>query len=228
MSNIAIIPARGGSKRLSEKNILDFQGRPIIQWTLEAAYVADIFEKIIVSSDHERIKEIAKKNRAEVHTRDHDLSSDEARVVDVCLSVLDEEEHNGREYDIVYCLYPTAALRTSDDIIKLSEIMKSEQYDFAMAVTNYDVPPHQALIKNDDASLHAMWPELVNKREDEIGQIVVDNGSTYAARVEKFRKYRTFYGPKLGGHLMPKIRSVDINTVDDFELAKFYASRIAK
>ena len=93
-------------------------------------------------------------------------------------------------------------------------------------MTTYPLPPHQALRLAEDGTLAPMWPDLVNLRADKVGRLVVDNGSTNAAKVAAFRQHRAFYGPALRGHLMPRERSVDIDEQADYDLACYYAERL--
>jgi len=223
MGRIAIIPARGGSKRLPRKNIIDFNGLPMITWTIQAAQKSNCFERIIVSTEDAEIAAIASDAGAEVSNRPHKLATDSTRVVDVCLELLNITEKQGQLYKQFCCLYATAPLRTAEDIRATMDLIEPGKCDFSMAVTTYDVPAYQSLKKNKDGSLSPMWPELINLREDQIGELVVDNGSTYAADVSAFRKCCSFYGSNLRGHLMPRSRSVDINVAEDYELAKYYS-----
>jgi N-acylneuraminate cytidylyltransferase len=95
-----------------------------------------------------------------------------------------------------------------------------------MAVTEYDLPPHQALKLEAGGALKPMWPDLVNLRDKQVGKLVVDNGSTYAATVDGFRKQRSFYGSPLRGHVMPRERSVDLNSFMDLEIAKVHYRKL--
>ncbi len=113
MNSLAVIPARGGSKRLPRKNILDFCGRPIIAHTIESALNSDLFSKVVVSTEDDEIARHGQRYGAEVLMRPDFLASDTARVVDVCLQVLKEEESQGRSYDVMCCLYATEYKRAS-------------------------------------------------------------------------------------------------------------------
>jgi pseudaminic acid cytidylyltransferase len=222
---LAIIPARGGSKRLPRKNILPFLGRPIIAHTIEAATMSGCFTRILVSTEDAEIADAARAAGAEIHQRDPSLATDAATLIDVCLDILASEERQGRTYDSFSCLYATAPLRRADDVAAVVALVDRTDTDFALAVTTYPLPPHQALRMEDGGVLSPKWPELVNLRADKIGRLVVDNGSTYAARVSAFRAHRSFYGPRLAGHVMPRERSVDIDEQSDYDLACWYAER---
>jgi pseudaminic acid cytidylyltransferase len=212
---LAIIPARGGSKRLPRKNILDYLGKPLIAWTIEAAVQSNCFSEIVVSTDDEEIASVAAKYWVKVEKRPAELANDEARVVDVCLDVLVR-----RSTAQFACLYATSPLRTASDISGAVGLLKPFRCDFSMAVTPFEASPHQAL-KENEGYLEPMWPELIEKRHSEIPKLFVDNGSTYAATVEAFKQHKTFYGPNLRGYVMPRERSVDIDTQMDLDYARF-------
>ena len=223
---LCVIPARGGSKRLPRKNVLDFRGKPMLLHTIEAAQQSGCFDRIVVSSDDEEILAVARQAGVVAAVRSAELSGDAARVVSVMFDLLDSERGEGRDYDILCCLYPAAPLRGAEDIQAVVSLVAQGQGDFALAVTDYGLPPHQALRLDGAGVLAPMFPDLVNMRDEEIGRLVVDNGSTYAATVSAFREHATFYGPRLHGHVMPRARSVDINNADDLDLVDYYFGRL--
>ena len=223
---LCVIPARGGSKRLPRKNVLDFRGKPMLLHTIEAAQQSGCFERIVVSSDDEEILEVARGAGVVAAQRSAELSGDAARVVAVMFDLLDSELQEGRDYDLLCCLYPAAPLRRAEDIRAVVGLVEPGRADFALAVTDYGLPPHQALRLGEAGSLAPMFPDLVNMRDEEIGRLLVDNGSTYAATVPAFRAEASFYGPGLRGHIMPRARSVDINNADDLDLVDYYYGRL--
>ena len=219
MKAIALIPARGGSKRLPRKNVIGFLGRPIIAYTIEAAFQSGCFDRVVVSTDDEEISDAAKAAGADVVIRPSALASDEASVVETCLDFL--ETKTG--YDVLCCLYATAPLRNADDIRHVVSLIDPGRCDFAMALTEYSYPPFQALRQTENGSLAPMFPNLVEKQTQDIGPLLVDNGSTYAASIPAFQQTCGFYGPGLKGHVMPQSRSVDLDGVDDLRLLEFFA-----
>ena len=223
MTVIGVIPARGGSKRLPRKNIVEFHGKPIIAWTIEAAYAVGVLDRVIVSTEDREIAETAKRFGAEVVARPDELASDAAMVRDVCLDLIAREEEAGRRYDILCCLYATAPLRRAEDIRRVVSLVRDEGADFALAASEYLQPPHQALRLDADGSVVPFLPALVDKRASEIGRLVVDNGSTYATRIDAFRRTGSFYGTPMRVHVMPRERSIDIDDAADLELARFHA-----
>lgn len=222
MKATCVIPARGGSKRLPRKNIIDFFGKPMIAHSIEAAKACARFERIVVSSDDAETLDIARKFGADPVSRQSGLASDTARVSDVLLDYLDQEESAGREHDIICCLFAAAPLRRAEDVAAVVDLITPGECHFAIAVTEYDLPPHQALKLASDGMLSPMWPDLVDLRDEQVGPLVVDNGSTYAATVDAFRRQRNFYGTPLRGHRMARERSVDLNSAADLEIAKVH------
>jgi pseudaminic acid cytidylyltransferase len=226
--HLAVIPARGGSKRLPRKNIVDFFGKPIIHYTIEAARNAGIFSRILVSTEDLEIAEISKRSGAEVDTRPTSLATDSATIVEVCLELLDRLEKSGERYTTLSVLYATAPLRTSEDIRLTWQLLRPNVCEFAMAVTEFQQPVHQALRMEKDGVMKPIFSESIEKRAAAMGNYFSGNGSTYSVNVAAFRRHAGFYGGLLKGHTMPMERSVDIDTKDDLEMAKFYHERMTR
>jgi pseudaminic acid cytidylyltransferase len=214
ISKIAIIPARAGSKRLPKKNILNFLGDPIIVHTIRAAINSKIFDEIIVSTDCKIIKKISKKFPVKIHNRLKKFATDRSTINELCTSLIKENQKIGNIWDIICVLYPTAPLRTSNDIKNTVKLI-SKDTNFAVGVTTFDHYPHHALVSK-NKKLIPVWPKLINIKKFKNGKFLVDNGSTYAAKVNSFLKYKSFLGPKAKGHIMPKLRSIDIDTKEDY------------
>ena len=225
---VALIPARGGSKRLPRKNIIEFLGKPVICYTIEAAIECNCFEHVVVSTEDKEIASIAEHYGAQVEIRTESLACDTATVVEVCVDYLEKARAQGAEYNILCVLYATAPLRSARDVQQVVDLLQPEKCDFSIAVTEYDMPPHQALMMLDNLSLEPMWPDLINVRTSEFERLCVDNGSTYAVSVPAFLESRSFYGPNLRGYYMPRSRSVDIDTREDYDLARYYAESVIR
>jgi pseudaminic acid cytidylyltransferase len=223
MAAVAIIPARGGSQRLPRKNIADFLGRPMLAYTVDAAIESGCFTRVVVSTEDDEIAEVASRTGAVVDRRSPELATHQVGLVDVCLDFLVREEREGRQWQYLACLYATAPMRNAQDIRNTMALLEPGRCGFAMAVTSYDHYPHQAMKFEAGAALTPMWPDLVTKRGSDLPPLRAGNGSTYAVDVTEFRKYRSFYGPNLRGHDMPRDRSVDIDTRDDLDFAIWLA-----
>jgi CMP-N-acetylneuraminic acid synthetase len=184
----------------------------------------DFLDRVVVSTEDAEIADVARKFGAEVDHRPARLATDQARVLDLCLEFLDRERRAGRSWDVMACLYATAPMRTAADIRAAVDLLEPDRCDFVMAVTRYPLPPHQALKLEAGGLLLPMWPELIELRASELPQLVVDNGSTYVVDVAAFERHQTFYGPKLRGYEMPRERSIDIDTREDYEYALWSVS----
>jgi N-acylneuraminate cytidylyltransferase len=219
LSAFAIIPARGGSKRLPRKNIIDFLGRPIIGYTVDAAIRSGCFDRVVVSTEDDEIATVAAACGATVDRRAAALATDAVGVVDVCLDFLDREAAASRNWQVMACLYATAPMRVAADVRATISLLEDGVCGFAMAVTSFDLSPYHAMKLSPDSRLTPLFPDLIELQERDLPRLRVDNGSTYAVNVAEFRKHRTFYGPNLRGHEMPRARSSDIDTPEDYELA---------
>lgn len=220
MRRIAIIPARGGSKRLPRKNILEFMGKPIIAWTIESALETGLFDHVYVSTEDQEIADIAVHYGAKLDERPEELAADTAGVRDVCIEFLSRHP-----CELLCVLYATAPLRTADDIKSVVNLLEPGTCDFALAAAHYGQPPHQALKRTGEHTVKPMWPDIVSARASDIGELVVDNGSTYAFHVPAFLENKSFYAPDMRVYMMPRERSQDIDEALDFELAGFFAAR---
>ncbi len=223
MKRCCLIPARGGSKRLPRKNVVDFLGKPIIAYGIEAALETGLFERVVVSTDDAEIADVAKRFGAVVAVRPPALATDRAQVIQVIMGFVESEEATGREYDMLCVLQATSPLRNADDIRAVVGLIEPGVCGFSMAVTDYDLSPHQALINDGNGFLVAMWPELVTKRKQDVPAFLCDNGSTYAFDMAALKKEKAFYGSTLKGYRMSRERSVDIDVAADLEMAKLFA-----
>lgn len=216
---IAVIPARGGSKRLPRKNILPLNANPLIGYPIRAALSSNLFDDVIVSTEDEEISEIAASFGATVITRPSKLAQDRSTVVEVCTHILGLNEY--KAVDRFCCIYATAAFLKSIDLSRSRDLMEEEPAaDYVMGVSTYNYPPVQAL-REDEGYLTYMWPEFRGKQSQEYPALVVSNGTLYWARANCFQKEQSFYGRRLKGYLLS---AVDIDTLSDYEHAKKVAA----
>lgn len=226
LRNLAVIPARGGSKRLPRKNIADFFGKPIIAHTIDAARESNLFDRIVVSTDDDEIAKIAEQFGGDVDKRPVSLGTDTATVADVCVELIGRLERSGEGYDTLTVLYATAPLRNAEDIRSTYALLAPGKCDFAMAVSEFRQPVAHAMRKDANGDLSLVFPEYLKLRAAEAGTFVAGNGSTYCVGMDVFKSVRDFYGEKMRGHLMPPERSVDIDTADDLKLAQLFGARL--
>ncbi len=222
---MAIIPARGGSKRFPRKNIALLDGRPLLHYAVEAAKKAAIFDRIVVSTDDKEIAGIAEGLGAEVLMRDAELGSDDATVPQVCIDVISKYEKKGVEVGNICILLPTSPLRAGDDIRKAFELFESSGADYLMSITDYRYSPFRALKKTGDGFLNPLYGSEYLTQDQKNPKVFVHDGSIIFARAAQLRKDRTYYGERIVGYYIPPKRTVDINEPFDLELAEYLIRR---
>ena len=223
---LAVIPARGGSKRLPRKNLAPFFGQPIIAHTIRAALDSKCFDRVVVSTEDSEIAEVARRHGADVDNRPAALADDRATVVDVCIELLMREAKVGKNYAVLCALYATAPLRGPDDIKATLALIEPGRCDFALAVTEYDLPPYRALRRAPNGTLQPMWPDLAFAKSQDLPPLYVNNASTYAVSVTAFLKHRSFTGPCARGHVMSRGQTTDIDVAEDLEEARHKAEKL--
>lgn len=209
---IAVIPARGGSKRLPRKNILPFNGKPLIHWVIKTCIQSQLFDDVIVSTEDPEISDISVKDGASVHKRHKNLAQDHSTVVEVCTDVL-----IARNCEIFCCVYPTAVLLTVSDLITSYEKFIKVRCDTLISTAKFEFSPFEALIKRDDGFFERLLPSYHHKQSQEFPETVVDAGAFYWAKKEQFLCDKSFYTKKLSNFELSADKTIDINTKDDFK-----------
>ena len=221
MKNIAIIPARSGSKGLKDKNIKLLNGKPLLAYSVEAALESKIFDEVMVSTDSEKYAAIARDYGANVpFLRSAELSSDTASSKDVILDVLNRYEASGKIFDTFCLLQPTSPLRTASDIIKAYEYFSEKD---ALAVVGVTEADHSPLIYGtlpEDRSMVGFIKDgIKDKPRQALETYYRINGAMYIASVEYYREFCDFYKDRCYAYVMGREVSVDIDSELDFELA---------
>lgn len=224
---LGIIPARNGSKRLPGKNIRLFLGKPIISYTIQAAKQSRCFHSLVVSTNCKKTAAISRKYQVQVRMRPSALATDSASVADVCKFILEQEDVRQEQFDMFCVLYATSPLRGPKDIRSVINLVKYKGHRSAMAVTTFGYPINQALSQNRRRIL-PVFPKIFKKNAKELPKYLVDNGSTYAVKTDYFLSHHSFCSSDLGVHVMPRIRSVDIDTGEDFFIAETTARALRK
>ena len=227
MNRVAIIPARGGSKRLPRKNILEIMGRPMLSYPVGAALKSGLFSQVIVSTEDEEISAIAESAGARV-VRPAALAQDRATVVQVCLHVLSVLKRERQLPVLFCCIYPTAVFITPADLAGSAALMdEPPPADVVMAVSEYNLPPVQAL-ETAGGFLRPKWPEYVSLQSQFHPELVADTGTLYWARTGAFQAEMTFYSRRLKGFAIARKRAVDIDTPQDLDVARTLAPLLMK
>ncbi|BAT72262.1 N-acylneuraminate cytidylyltransferase [Thermosulfidibacter takaii ABI70S6] len=221
---IAIIPARGGSKRLPNKNILPLAGKPLVAWTIEAALDSKYLDEIILSSDDEKILEIGKSYGITSIKRPHYLADDTAKTVDVILYHLELIEP---EPDYTVLLQPTSPLRTSKHIDEAIEWLSEKNADAVISVSEIGFPIEWCNVLPEDKNLvNFIKDEHLNVRSQDLPKRYRINGAIYVVKTEKFMKHQTFFLKKnVYAYVMDRISSVDIDDQFDFLFAEFLITK---
>jgi pseudaminic acid cytidylyltransferase len=218
---VAIIPARGGSKRIPRKNIRPFAGRPIIAYSIQAALVSGLFDEVIVSTDDDGIADIAQKHGATVpFRRSPDLADDHATTIAVVQHALGWLADNGRDIDLACCIYATAPfLRAADLRDGLAKLIDSGR-SFAFSVTSFEFPIQRALRLRPDGALDAVAPEHANTRSQDLEPAYHDAGQFYWGRAAAFREERVLFSPESVPVILPRYLVHDIDTEEDWVRAE--------
>jgi len=218
--NIAIIPARGGSKRIPHKNIKLFSGKPIIAYSIEAATQSGLFTEVMVSTDNNEIAEIAKKFGANVpFFRSPQTANDYANIGEVVEEVLLNYQNQGKIFDNVCCLLATAPFIKPERLIEAYQLMKEKGYDSIFPIVRFSYPIQRALRLN-NGSVSMFQPENFAKRSQDLEPAYHDSGQFYWMKVEAFMKQKRFFAQNSGAIILPETEVQDIDTEEDWKLAE--------
>lgn len=219
MSAIAMITARGGSKRIPKKNIRPFLGQPIIAYSIQAALASGVFDEVMVSTDSEEIAQIARACGASVpFMRSAKASDDYASTDDVIKEVLTEYEKCGKHFDSFCCIYPTAPFVTPDKLKYAMELLKTA--DSVMPVVAFSYPPLRGLQLNEKGELRRIWPEYANARSQDLPTYYHDCGQFYCCKTAPFLENGTTDLDNMVPMLMDEMEVQDIDTFEDWEIAE--------
>ncbi|WP_217269752.1 acylneuraminate cytidylyltransferase family protein [Neobacillus endophyticus] len=219
--NIAIIPARSGSKGLKDKNILELKGKPLIAYTIEAAINSGCFDMVMVSTDSEKYAEISRKYGAEVpFLRSKSTSEDCSSSWDVVREVLSRLSKIGKEFDIITLLQPTSPLRNCDDIRAAIELFNTKNASYVTSICEAEHSPLLCNTIDESLSMNGFLNMENLKRRQELPLYYRLNGAIYIIKKTFLESGEFFYGLKSFAYIMPNERSIDIDTKLDFIIAE--------
>lgn len=220
MSSVAIITARGGSKRIPRKNIKEFLGKPIIAYSIEAAIASGAFDSVMVSTDDAEIAEISKKYGAEIpFLRSDKTSNDYAVTADVISEVLDEYKNLGKEFDFFACIYPTAPFITAEKLREAVKAFKKSGADSLVPVVKFEFPPQRGFVC-ENGFIRYQYPEYANTRSQDLEPIYHDCGQFYISSSESFYRSHTLIAEKTVPYIIPETEVQDIDTETDWVIAE--------
>ena len=222
--NIAIIPARGGSKRIPRKNIKTFCGKPMIAWSIEAAKEANLFDRIIVSTDDEEIAKVAKKWGAEVpFMRPAELSNDFAGTTEVITHATKWAQDQGWPLEAVCCIYATAPFVRQNDLQRGLDALRSGPWAYAFTAAEYAAPVFRSFKQVESGGIEMFFPEHFSTRSQDLPMALHDAGQFYWGRPNAWLSGARIFDRHSTPVFIPRWRVQDIDTVDDWVRAEMMA-----
>ncbi len=219
---LAVIPARGGSKRIPRKNIREFAGKPMIAWSIEAARASSCFDRVIVSTDDAEIAEVARQWGAEVpFMRPAALADDHTGTIPVIAHAIDWLRAHGETPEQVCCVYATAPFVQPEDLRRGLEALQSRDADYAFSVTRYAFPIQRALRITDDGHVAMFQPEHFATRSQDLEEAWHDAGQFYWGRAAAWLEERPLFAAGSVPVVLPPHRVQDIDTPEDWVRAEW-------
>jgi pseudaminic acid cytidylyltransferase len=219
---IAVIPARGGSKRIPRKNIKPFCGKPMIAWSIEVARASGLFDHIVVSTDDAEIAEVAKVHGAEVpFMRPAALSDDHTATSPVVVHAMERYREHGHMPDPVCCIYATAPFVTAADLQRGLQTLTDTGSDYAFSVTSYAFPIQRAIKLNQEGRVEMFQPEHFNTRSQDLKEAFHDAGQFYWGRAEAWLTGKPIFSTDAAPVMLPRHRVQDIDTPEDWVRAEW-------
>lgn len=219
--NIAVIPARGGSKRIPRKNIKPFCGKPMIAWSIEAAKKSGCFEKIVVSTDDAEIADIARQFGAEVpFVRSEALSDDFAGTEAVVVDAINQLQQQQWVFAHTCCIYPTAPLLMPAALQQGLALLENEHTDFAFSATTFDYPIQRALRQTASGHVAMFYPQYRDSRSQDLEPALHDAGQFYWGKTAAWLAEQPLFGERSVPVKLPRMRVQDIDTPEDWQVAE--------
>lgn len=220
-NKLAIIPARGGSKRIPRKNIKDFLGKPIISYSIEAAISSGLFDEVMVSTDDDEIKEISIRHGAKVpFLRSAKNSTDFATTLNVIEEVVTEYNNRGRTFGIGCCLYPTAPFITLQKLNEAHELLISNRFDSVFPVLRFSAPIQRSLRLGANKKVEMFYPEHLHSRSQDLEPAFHDAGQYYWVNIKPVLEKQKLWTDNSGGIEIGEMEGQDIDTLEDWTMAE--------
>ena len=217
---IAMITARGGSKRIPRKNIKEFCGKPILAYSIEAALESGVFDEVMISTEDDEIAEIAQKYGASFpFRRSAEMAGDHAMTIDVMLEVVNEYKKLGKEPESVCCIYPTAPFITAEKLRKANALFEESGADSVIPVVRFSFPPQRCFIL-DGPYMKYQWKEYELSRSQDLEPYYHDAGQFYFLRTKAMIDQHTLVPEKTSPLIMDEMEVQDIDNLDDWNIAE--------
>jgi len=222
LGNIAIIPARGGSKRIPRKNIKLFLGKPILAYSIEAALESNLFDEVMVSTEDEEIASIAIKYGATIpFKRSLENAGDFSTTVDVILEVIEEYKKIDKYYENGCCIYPTAAFVTKEKLKKGLSLLKKNNYDTVLPVLRYSFPIQRAFKQTTKGKIKMFFSEFLETRSQDLEEAFHDAGQFYWFNITRLESSKKLWTENTGMIAISDLEAHDIDTIADWHTAEF-------
>jgi pseudaminic acid cytidylyltransferase len=220
--NLAVIPARGGSKRIPRKNIKPFGGLPMIAWSIRAAIQSQCFDRIIVSTDDAEIAQVALAHGAEVpFVRPPELSDDHTGTIPVIAHAIEWQNQNGAKASKACCIYATAPFVQASDLQRGLHVLQTTGAEYAFSVTSYASPIQRAMRITPEQRVQMFQPEYFGTRSQDLEEAWHDAGQFYWGKAEAWLAQKPLFSPDAAPVPLPRHRVQDIDTPDDWEWAEW-------
>lgn len=220
--HLAVIIARGGSKRIPQKNIIDFMGKPLLAWTVEAALASSVFTRVLLSTDDEQIAQTGRQFGAEAPFLRTENADDQAPSSHATLSALNQAQaHFNESYDTVTQLMPNCPLRDAQDIRRAFEQFQQSHSNFQLSCFPFGwMNPWWAFTKSEARHERYLFPEALKMRSQDLSPLYCPTGAIWMARTDAFMQSQTFYGDPLTWFELDWKSAVDIDDYGDLEMAQ--------
>jgi len=218
---VAIIPARGGSKRIPRKNIKYFFGKPMLAWSIEAAIKSRCFDQIICTTDDDEIANIAQEYGAETpFVRPKDLSDDHIGTIPVIAHAVEYLQSNGNKIELACCIYATAPFIQPIDLQNSLEQMQNNDLDYCFSETSYPFPIQRSIRLTSNKRCMMLQPEMFQKRSQDLEEVYHDAGQFYWGTPQSWLEGRTLFSNNTMPYVLPRYRVQDIDTMEDWKRAE--------
>ncbi len=218
---VAVIPARGGSKRIPRKNIREFAGKPMIAYSISSALQSGLFERGIVSTDDEEIAQVARDCGAEVpFLRPKELADDQTGTTEVIAHAVKHLQGQGGGLSAVCCIYATAPFIRQEDLKEGLRVLETGHWQYVFAATNFSFPIFRSIHRNDRGGLEMFFPEHFQTRSQDLPDALHDAGQFYWGRPQAWLDHVRIFDKTSTVVLIPRWRVQDIDTPEDWKRAQ--------
>lgn len=219
-NSLAIIPARGNSKRIPKKNVKNFMGVPIIKYSIDAALLSNCFDEVMVSTDNSAIANFAKEAGAKVpFLRSTKNSDDHSTTADVIMEVLESYQKLNTEFKYVCCIYPTAPFVTARKLNQAYQLLIETAADSIIPITRFSFPIFRS-VKIVEGKIKMFWPEYMNTRSQDLPESYHDCGQFYFLDTMKFKKNGKLFSDNSFPIIVPESEVQDIDNEEDWKIAE--------